>query len=269
MRRVLVIDDDDLSREVLTLLLGDAGYEVSSAGSGEEALTALQADEARPDVVLMDWQMPGVSGNNLAHRLREVCGSSTLLLAMSGSKVLEGIATDGFLLKPFSMEEFEGGVQGACSSRPTEPMSQKRDPSTGSGQAMGHPVRAGSSTAALGDEVLDEGTFRGFETMVGKGPLAELYRQCVRDAGGHVAAMQAAWASGDDAGLRKNAHAIKGSLGMVGARELQGLCSVLEEGGIADDHAATLAQFPEALERLRRMLIARGVEISEQSETQS
>ncbi len=96
---------------------------------------------------------------------------------------------------------------------------------------------------------------------MGADPLRDLYRHCLVDAEKHVALMKRALAVSDDAGLRKNAHAIKGSLGMMGARELQRLCSVLEESGIADDHAATLAEFPDALRRLRRMLIARGVDI--------
>ncbi len=262
VQRVLVIDDDDLSREVLTLLLGDAGYAVNSASSGGDALAALQAEKEMPDAVLMDWQMPGVSGNELAQRLRELCGPSTRLLAMSGSKVQEEVAAaDGFLLKPFSMEEFERALQRPSLRAATEPMAQEPDRSAGSGQAIEHPASAVASTAAPEDEVLDPDTFRGFKAMVGAEALHELYRQCVRDADRHVTAIQTAWTSGDDAGLRKNAHAIKGSLGMVGARELQRLCSVLEESGIADDHAATLAEFPDALERLRRMLIARGVEI--------
>ena len=257
VRRVLVIDDDDLSREVLALLLEDAGYEVSSASSGEEALTALETHETNPDAVLMDWQMPGVSGDELARRLRARCRESMVLLAMSGSKVPEPrLATDGFLLKPFSMEEFEAAVHGRL-SRAWEPTSSATD-SRGAKEEMGGGETA---VAASDDDVLDAGIFHGFETMVGKGPLQELYRQCVRDAERHVTAMQSAWASGDDAGLRKNAHAIKGSLGMVGARELQGMCAVLEGSGIADNHLATLAEFPDALERLRRMLIARGVEI--------
>lgn len=142
-----------------------------------------------------------------------------------------------------------------------ESMSQERDPSTGSGQAMAHPDGAGSIGERGADEVLDPQVFGGFEAMMGTEPLRELYRHCLIDADKHVALMERALAASDDAGLRKNAHAIKGSLGMVGARELQGLCSVLEESGIADDHAATLAELPDALLRLRRMLIARGVEI--------
>lgn len=261
MRRVLVIDDDDLSREVLELLLGDAGYEVNLAASGKEALANFAENERVPDVVLMDWQMPGISGNELARRLREVCGQSTLLLAMSGSKVLEERATDGFLQKPFSMEELEAALQVARSPAAKEPMFERPDRAMVSEQASEHPNHERSSIAISDAEVLDPQTFRGLETMVSKAPLADLYRQCVRDAERHVLMMRDASISGDDAALRKHAHAIKGSLGMVGARELQQLCAALEESGIAGNHAATLAEFPDAIERLKRMLIARGVEI--------
>ncbi len=48
--RVLVIDDDDLSREVFALLLNSAGYTVDTAGSGDAALLQLQEQQSLPDV---------------------------------------------------------------------------------------------------------------------------------------------------------------------------------------------------------------------------
>ncbi len=66
--RVLVIDDDALSREVFALLLQDAGYAVETTESGDEALLHLQKANPLPQVVLTDLQMPGISGNPLARR---------------------------------------------------------------------------------------------------------------------------------------------------------------------------------------------------------
>ena len=83
--QVLVVDDDALSREVLALLLHGAGYAVETADSGDAALLHLQTAQVAPQAVLTDLQMPGTTGNELALRLRALCGPATVLLAMSAS----------------------------------------------------------------------------------------------------------------------------------------------------------------------------------------
>ena len=112
--RVLVVDDDALSREVLALLLDDAGYSVETADSGDAALLHLQTAHPLPQVVLTDLQMPGTTGNELALRLRGVCGPATTLLAMSATAPDDGSDRlfDGFLVKPFTMETFAAAVAG-------------------------------------------------------------------------------------------------------------------------------------------------------------
>ena len=58
--RVLVVDDDSLSRRILTQVLASAGYEVESAVDGQDALGKIRSH--RPDVVVTDWQMPRMDG---------------------------------------------------------------------------------------------------------------------------------------------------------------------------------------------------------------
>ena len=69
--QLLLVEDDDLSREVLTLQIAAEGYGVNSVDSGDAALRYLQ-QTPKPllDVVLTDLQMPGVSGPELARQLR-------------------------------------------------------------------------------------------------------------------------------------------------------------------------------------------------------
>ena len=239
-----MIDDDELSREVLSLLLVGEGYSVDVTGSGEEALLSVGNADAAPDIVLIDMQMPGISGEELGRRLRELCDASTQLIAMSGSRseAGESRAFDAFLLKPFSIAEF-GRTLEARGGRPWPEVSE-----------------AGRDIASP-EEVLDQQIFKAFEARVGKEPLRELYGLCLSDAGKQLTAMRGAVAASDDAAFRKSAHTIKGSLGMLGARELQGRCGLLEEVGLNGAYAATLADFPAALERLRGMLIALGVQL--------
>jgi len=243
-RRVLVIDDDELSREVLSLLLVGEGYSVDVTGSGDEALLSAGNADAPPDIVLMDMQMPGISGEELGRRLRELCGASTQLIAMSGSRseAGESRAFDAFLLKPFSMAELGRTLEARA------------------GRLSQEPSEAGFGVA-LPEEVLDAQIFGKFQAMVGKEPLRELYGLCLSDAEKQLAVMRAAAAASDDAAFRKSAHVIKGSLGMLGAQELRRMCGLLEEVGLNGAYAATLADFPAALERLRGMLIALGVQL--------
>jgi len=238
-----VIDDDELSRQVLGVLLAGEGYSVDVKSSGDEALLSL-ANAAAPDFVLMDMQMPGISGEELGRRLRELCGASMQLIAMSGSRSEEGESRsfDAFLLKPFSMAEF-AKIPEKIHGRSSQELSQ-----------------AGLD-AVSPEEVLDLRIFKAFEAVVGKEPLRELYGLCLRDVGKQLALIRAAAAASDEDGFRKSAHVIKGSLGMLGARELQRMCGLLEEIGLTDAYAATLADFPAALERLRGMLIALGVQL--------
>src|SRR5690606_8216892 len=70
--RVLVVDDNKLSREILAEMLRYFRMDVAVAASGEQALQQLEGDLAHPfDLVLMDWRMPGLTGDQAARRIRQ------------------------------------------------------------------------------------------------------------------------------------------------------------------------------------------------------
>src|SRR5579871_3679163 len=104
--RVLVVDDDEMSRELLAVLLEANGYAVESADSGESALAHVNSSREDYDLILTDMQMPGLSGNQLASELRKRPGSA-VLLAMSGTHPPEDLLEefDGFMLKPFNVQQ--------------------------------------------------------------------------------------------------------------------------------------------------------------------
>jgi CheY-like chemotaxis protein len=227
---MLVIEDDDLSRELLGLLAIEAGFGVESAASGEEALSAL-LNAPVPAAILADMQMPGICGPALAQQLRRICGAGTTLLAMSGSKVvpekLDGY--DGFLLKPFSADE----LKAACDRR--------------SGQA--------AADENPGQTILNEEVFERFERGMPAGQVFGLYTLCLNDSGLRLEAMRQALHDGDDGAYRRAAHAIKGGCGMVGATELAQLASEMESAGLPREHDETpLVRFLAASARLERML---------------
>jgi CheY-like chemotaxis protein len=68
MASLLVVDDDARVCDVLRRLLARAGYVVTCAGGGEEALALLR--DLRPDLVILDWMMPGLDGLGVLRRLR-------------------------------------------------------------------------------------------------------------------------------------------------------------------------------------------------------
>jgi CheY-like chemotaxis protein len=68
-RRILVADDKASSRELVKAILENLGYEVEEARDGIEALEAIR--NSRPDLVLLDFQMPGLTGHEVMARLRE------------------------------------------------------------------------------------------------------------------------------------------------------------------------------------------------------
>ena len=67
--RVLVVDDESAIRDMIRFALERAEMTVDSAADAQEAL--LRISENRPDIILMDWMMPGVSGIELTRRLRK------------------------------------------------------------------------------------------------------------------------------------------------------------------------------------------------------
>ena len=102
---VLLIDDDMVSREVTATVLTMSGYTVHTADGGKASLDLLAGASWRPDVILMDAQMPGLSGIPLVEKLRAAC--SAHVYAVSGSNPPDELiaACNGFLLKPFAPEE--------------------------------------------------------------------------------------------------------------------------------------------------------------------
>ncbi len=240
MRRLLVVDDDELSREVIAMLLEAAGYQVATAESGDAALDRLRnvppAD--LPEAILTDMRMPGTTGAALAEALRNTCGEHVVLLAMSASEVREA-DRGGFqaiLLKPFTVNAFETALLSA-------------------------EVRGEAAATPAGTAVLDEAVYTRMRGMMGPNATAELYALCLSDARKRLATMRQAACDGDDAVYRAAAHAIKGSCGMVGALELKRLAGRMEQSRIGPAQGGAsqpdLDEFSVAMERLQRILAAR------------
>ena len=115
-RRILIVDDDPHLRQFLTEVIGHAGYETLTAGSGEEALQLISKGE--PDMALLDITMPGMTGLELASRLKESTTVPFMFLsAVDDSESARQAAAHGavgYLVKPVDaarlMPAFEAGL---------------------------------------------------------------------------------------------------------------------------------------------------------------
>jgi PAS domain S-box-containing protein len=108
--KVLVVDDNATSRSIFQEMLESFSFEVSMAASGEEGITELEgANEDKPfELVIMDWQMPGMDGIEASRRIKDHKGLSKippviLVTAYGREEVMqqaEQVGFEGFLLKP-------------------------------------------------------------------------------------------------------------------------------------------------------------------------
>ena len=214
---VLLIDDDMVSREVMATMLTMSGYPVHTATEGSAALELLAGGECVPGVILVDAQMPGLSGVPLIQELR--ARSRARLYVISASSASEEVvaAADGFYLKPFSpetltqlVEEFE--VQ----SRP--PVAPGLDPD---------------------ESIVKLETLAQLREMMSDAQVRQIFEAIVADLGRRTTALEGAIAKGDWKETRRIGHAIKGGASMAGAVQAARLGESIESGGLEPHTSAS------------------------------
>ena len=119
--RVLVVEDEDPVRELLTVTLEGAGYQVLEAGDAEQAKQVV--GDLSPDLMLLDWMLPGMNGLELLATLRDRGGCAEVpALALSADAMPEQVARGleaGFaryLTKPIDLEELESAIAVNCAA---------------------------------------------------------------------------------------------------------------------------------------------------------
>jgi len=113
---ILVVEDEDALSALLQYNLDKEGYRVAIATDGEEAL--MQIDEQLPDLVVLDWMLPKVSGVEVCRRLRaraETRSLPIIMLTARGEETdrIRGLDTgaDDYVVKPFSMSELAARIR--------------------------------------------------------------------------------------------------------------------------------------------------------------
>ncbi|MGR3455994.1 phosphate regulon transcriptional regulator PhoB [Pseudooceanicola sp.] len=113
---VLVVEDEPAQREVLAYNLEAEGFRVARAGNGEEALVLV--DETMPDIIVLDWMLPNVSGIEVCRQLKtrsETRGVPIIMLSARSEEVdkVRGLETgaDDYVVKPYSVVELMARVR--------------------------------------------------------------------------------------------------------------------------------------------------------------
>ena len=116
MSRVLVVDDDPIVRQLVELRLSRAGHDVHTVSDGATALE--RVSDLDPDVIVLDWMLPRLTGPEVCRRLRQAPRTSRarvmLLSGRAGEHDVEHgfeCGADDFVAKPFSLGELESRVR--------------------------------------------------------------------------------------------------------------------------------------------------------------
>ena len=227
---VLLIDDDLVSREVIATVLTLHGHMVHTAETGDAGLEMLQSGSVTPGIILMDAQLPGLSGTELMARLRAL--GETEIILISGSHPPEELASaaDGFLMKPFGPED----LQKVLGEHAAKPRAAEEQP---------------------GEPVVNPETLAQFRQLMTESTVREIYAAVVSDLYKRLAGLEKAISSVDCEEVRRIGHAIKGGCGMAGALQAARLGAQLEShSDQLDNCAEALRELYSATNRLERML---------------
>ena len=269
--RILVAEDTDENRELVSELLKKRGHSVVAVSDGRQALDELEKNHY--DVVLMDEQMPRMDGLEATRAIRQKeksTGKHQLVIALTGNVTEEDkqqrieAGMDGFVPKPFEMhalfdtiEFLAAGTQmiPASSTPPSAPTARERYAEK---PAQAQPP-APMPIEDVGAHLLR--TTGGNEKLV-----KSLTKSFLADAPKRLAAIRAALAAKNAAKLDTAAHALKGSVAIFGAQAAVTAAKNLEAMGRSRNLSGADAQF-HALEAAMQQLQAELIKIVPQNKT--
>src|SRR5689334_9912127 len=154
-KRLLLVEDDRALADLVTFHLERSGYDVARTDEGEEAL--ILVDEVKPDLVILDWMIEGVSGIEVCRRLRRRASTANVPIIMltargEESDRIRGLDTgaDDYVTKPFSPRELMSRV--AAVLRRVRPALAGEQLSYGDIEmdVAGHKVRRSGKAVQLG-----------------------------------------------------------------------------------------------------------------------
>ena len=153
MSRILVVEDESAIAELVAINLRHAGFEVAIAADAEQAQA--EVDAVVPDLVILDWMLPGQSGLQLARRWRGQARTRALPVIMLTARVLDAGADD-YLTKPFSPTELMARIRAVLRRKSPEALDSpvevgplRLDPATHRVSGHGQEVKMGATEFKL------------------------------------------------------------------------------------------------------------------------
>jgi CheY-like chemotaxis protein len=239
LTHVLVVEDDELNRDIVGGLLQHAGFRVSLARDGPEGLQMMRSLN-RVDIVFMDWQMPGMDGLEATRLLRGgaagTAGQTVPIVALTANAFAEDRAAclaagmNDFITKPVLAEKLYGTVRRwAVRQATVEPTAVLTDERAAPVAAQNHAAPAPHSAPPQASSlVLDSNVLKAMP-MVADGSSPDLPgRLLTLYMGGAerlVDRVKQAASQGDKQALRHALHELKSSSSMVGAMQMQTLAA--------------------------------------------
>jgi PAS domain S-box-containing protein len=255
---VLVVEDNPVNQQLALSQLQRLGMSAVIAGSGEEALEALEAADApRFDVVMMDYQLPGIDGVETTRRIRTLAPHLASLpvvgLTASASaahrKAFLDAGMDGFIAKPATLDQIRRAVSDALAVRPRRvatgtfrTLTKSTDPQVSADAVDGIGGRRSTDGEALAGVA---GIFTAVDSAVlehlvldfgGRDVVHDLVamflKELPNDAKPIIDALKAVAPAGsaDNQSARRAAHTLKSSARLLGAARLAELCQLVESG---------------------------------------
>ena len=233
--RVLLVDDDSIVLELVSLLLAAKGTQVVRAVGGQEALNLLKSQPPLPDIVLVDHQMPGVSGIDVARYVKSLSEPRPRVVAMSASPLPEEDLAifDDFVPKPVDRDLLRAAITGCKSSAPSSAPSRGKLPRS-----------------------LDSSTVSKLQAIMPPSAIHELYTVYVADTRKRISDLERYSADGDEESLRRCAHALKGAAAMAGVPGIASIAAGLETGHLPRrDHVKLFHQLRSACDDVEQTMI--------------
>jgi PAS domain S-box-containing protein len=258
--RILLAEDNEVNQKVALKILERLGYRASVAGSGKEAIEALERQGF--DVVLMDVHMPEMDGIEATTRIRArwPADRQPRIIAMTANAVrgdrerLMQAGMDDYVSKPVKVEELVAALRRATPS-----------PARSSSKVAGSTPKPTATAARTGGPVVDPAVLEQLRATMGEDPEAfvDVIGAYLEDSPKLLAAMREAAALGERDGFTRAAHTLKSSSATIGAGHLSSLCAQLESvgragslAGVADGVARAEARYEQVRVTLERLLSA-------------
>jgi CheY-like chemotaxis protein len=110
-KKIMIVDDEESLQELVKAVLEQEGYDVVTVGDGKECLKKLE--NVKPDLILLDMMMPGMSGREVCERIRKNPGTKGLKVAFltvakfseTGKDVLKKMNVADYITKPFDNDD--------------------------------------------------------------------------------------------------------------------------------------------------------------------